>query len=127
MLAEEVRQLKQKLGKTESSKSTCKKCILPRCKGGKKCPAKDKKCHSCEGTGHFTRSQLCPKKKKGKEIRVNKVQEGEDKTESDSSVGRVLRLGKVEGEDSRIRVKLTMASPGSQEFKTKFKPLKILG
>ena len=60
-------------------------------------------------------------------IRVNKVQEGEDKTESDSSVGRVLRLGKVEGGDSRIRVKLTMVSPGSQEFKTKFKPLKILG
>ena len=94
VLLEEVRQLKQKLGKTESSKSTCKKCILPRCKGGKKCPAKDKKCHSCEGTGHFTRSQLCPKKKKGKESRVNKVQEGEDETESDSSVGRVLKSGR---------------------------------
>ena len=126
-LAEEVRQLKQKLEKTESSKITCESCMLPRCKGGEKCPAKDKKCHKCEGTGHFTRSPLCPKKKKGKENRINKVQEGEDETESDSSVGRVLMVGKVGGEDSRIRVKLGMTGPGSQEFKVKFEPLTDTG
>ena len=87
--------------------------MLPRCKGGEKCLAKDKKCHRCEGTGHFTRSPLCPKKKKGKENRINKVQEWKDETESDSSVGRVLRVGKVGGEDSRIRVKLGMTDPGN--------------
>ena len=91
------------------------------------CPAKDRKCHRCEGTGHFTRSPLCPKKKKGKENSVNKVQEGEEETESDSSVGRVLMVGKVGGEDSRIRVKLGMTGPGSQVFKAKFEPLTDTG
>ena len=126
-LAEEVRQLKQKLGKAESSKDTCKSCMLLRCKRGDKCPAKDKKCHRCEGTGHFTRSPLCPKKKKGKGNSVNKVQEGEEEIESDSSVGRVLMVGKVGGEDSRIRVKLGMTGPGSQEYKVKFEPLTDTG
>ena len=56
--------------------------MLPRCKGKEKCPAKEKKCHRCEESGHFIRSPLCPKKKKGKESRVKKVQEGdEDKTD----------------------------------------------
>ena len=126
-LVQEVRQLKLKLEKKESSKDTCRSCMLPRCKGGEKCPAKDKKCHRCEGTGHFTRSPLCPKKKKGKENSVNKVQEGEEETESDSSVGRVLMVGKVGGEDSRIRVKLGMTGPGSQEYKVKFEPLTDTG
>ena len=126
-LVQEVRQLKLKLEKKESSKDTCRSCMLPRCKGGEKCPAKDKKCHRCEGTGHFTRSPLCPKKKKGKENSVNKVQEGEEETESDSLVGRVLMVGKVGGEDSRIRVKLGMTGPGSQEYKVKFEPLTDTG
>ena len=126
-MVEEVRQLKQRLGKTESSKAMCDSCMLPRCKGKEKCPAKDKKCHRCEQTGHFTRSALCPKKKKGKESRVNKVQEGEEETDSDSSVGRVLRVGKVEGEDKRIRVKLGITDPGNQEFRVEFEPLTDTG
>ena len=113
-LVQEVRQLKQKLEKTEPSKDTCRSCMLPRCKGGEKCPAQDKKCHRCEGTGHFTKSPLCPKKKKGKEKNVSKVQqEGEEEINSDSSVGSVLTVGKVKGDDSGIRVKLGITSPES--------------
>ena len=41
-LAEEVRQLKQKLEKKETIRDACKSCMLPRCKGGEKCPAKNK-------------------------------------------------------------------------------------
>ena len=125
-LVQEVRQLKQRLEKKESSKDTCKSCMLPRCKREDKCPAKDKKCHRCEGTGHFTRSPLCPKKKKAKENNVNKVQDGEEETDSDSSVGRVLTVGKL-SEDSRIKVKLGMTGPGSQDFKAKFEPLTDTG
>ena len=51
----------------------------------------------------------------------------QEETDSDSSVGRVLTVGKVGGEDSRIRVKLGMTGPGSQEFRAKFEPLTDTG
>ena len=126
-LEQEVRKLKQRLEKKEVVRDTCRSCVLPRCKGGENCPAKDKKCHRCDGIGHFTRSQLCPKKKKDQENKVKKVQDGEEERDSDSSVGRVLMVGRVGGEDSRIQVKLGMTGPGSQEFKVKFEGLTDTG
>ena len=73
------------------------------------------------------RSQLCPKNNKDKENKVKKVQDGEEHRDSDSSVGRVLMVGKVGDEDSRIQVKLGIKGPDSQEFKVKFEPLTDTG
>ena len=75
----------------------------------------------------FTRSKLCPKKRKDKENKVNKVHDGEEERGSDSSVGRFLMVGQVGDEDSRIEVKLGIKGPSSQEFKVKFKPLTDTG
>ena len=50
----------QKEGKP---KERCGKCGRSVHKAGKPCPAKDKSCHLCKMSGHF--SPMCPDKKKG--------------------------------------------------------------
>ena len=71
-LQEEVWKLKLQLRSPkgqgqDSRKEGCKSCMLSRCCGGEKCPAKEKTCNKCEGMGHFARSLKCPKRVEGKE------------------------------------------------------------
>ena len=106
-LQSEVRRLTDKLGKLGAQHQgyegkNCKRCLLARCEGGEKCPAKTKKCNRCGEMGHFSKSTLCKLKKKG----VRKLQEEEF---SEEEVGRVETVAGVtkEGErDGRIRVSL---------------------
>ena len=85
-LQEQVRKLTDKLGKLEGQHQgegkKCIKCLLARCEGDERCPAKTRKCNRCGLLGHFSKSTLC----KGKNRGVRKLQE-EDFSEED--VGRV--------------------------------------
>ena len=57
-----------------------------------KCPGLDKECFECKVMGHFKGSSVCKKKKKKTKVekpgkqKVNEVS-GEDKADTDSSVG----------------------------------------
>ena len=115
-LQEEVRKLKQQIrvskGQGEEVKrERCKNCMLDRCRGGDKCPAKEKTCNKCDGVGHFARSPKCPKKTGGKDkeatkVRVKKVEEVSD---DDVSVGMVdMVVAGVENGEDRIRVEVRM-------------------
>ena len=55
----------------------CKRCLLARCEGGEKCPAKTRNCNRCGELGHFSKSTLCKGKAKG----LRKVQEEESSEE----------------------------------------------
>ena len=115
-LQSEVRRLTDKLGKVGAQHQgyegkNCSRCLLVRCEGGEKCPAKTKKCNRCGEIGHFSKSTLCKKNK-----RVRKLQEEEF---SEEEVGRVETVAGVtkEGEkDSRIRVSLGVTKQG-ESFK----------
>ena len=116
-LQSEVRRLTDKLGKLGAQHQSqegknCNRCLLGRCEGSERCPAKTKKCNRCGEFGHFSKSTLC-KRKKG----VRKLQEEESSEEE--NVGRVETVAGVtkEGErDSRIRVSLGVTKQG-QSFK----------
>ena len=88
---QEVRKLKEELhklgGRLHGGKEKqCKRCLLARCEGGERCPAKTRKCNKCGELGHFSKSTLC--KGKGSEKGVRKVQEEVFSDEELLSVGK---------------------------------------
>ena len=127
-LQSEVRRLTDKLGKVGFQRQgdegkNCNKCLLVRCEGGDKCPAKTRKCNRCGELGHFSKSTLCKLKKKA----VRKLQEEEF---SEEDVGRVETVAGVtrEGDkDSRIRVSLGVTKQGESFKKAKIELLADTG
>ena len=113
-----MRRLTYKLGKLGAQHQgqegkNCNKCLLVRCEGGERCPAKTKSCNRCREFGHFSKSTFCKRKNK----KVRKLQEEESSEEE--NVGRVETVAGVtkEGErDSRIMVSLGVTKQG-ESFK----------
>ena len=81
--------------------------LCGQCRGKESCPAAGKQFQTCQETGHFTRSILCPKKKL-----MTKKLEAVGESESAESLGRiqdqeVIYVGKVQNEGATgIRVTL---------------------
>ena len=78
----------------QQTDTACKNCSLPRCRGGKSCPAAGKTCFACQKQGHFRDAQACKvttkeedrkksKKKKGG-TRKKKVYVLQESSDSDS-------------------------------------------
>ena len=78
----QVRKLTEKLSKEKEKRQgvkekSCKRCLLSRCEGSERCPAKTRNCNKCGELGHFSKSVLC----KGKAKAMRKVQEEESSEE----------------------------------------------
>ena len=65
-LRREIRKLSEAVSKLEledkrlkGMKKKCSKCLLVRCNGGERCPAKTKRCYRCMELGHYSKSTRC--------------------------------------------------------------------
>ena len=129
-LETQVRKLTLKLNKERDKRQgekerKCKKCLLARCEGGEKCPAKTRSCNRCGEMGHFSKSTLCKGKTKG----LRKVQEEESSEEDiprlkEETVAGVTKVGEP---DSRIRVSLGVAKQGDsfRGVKMEYSPTRV--
>ena len=109
-LETQVRKLTLKLNKEKEKRQgeeerKCKKCLLARCEGAEKCPAKTRTCNRCGELGHFSKSMLCKGKTKG----LRKVQEEESSEEDIPRLKEETEAGEL---DSRIRVSLGVTKQG---------------
>ena len=117
---EEVRKLKEELHRLGGrlhggEEKKCTRCLLARCEGGERCPARTRNCNKCGELGHYSKSTLC--KGKAKEKGVRKVHEEVLSDEEVLGVGRVEEetvagVTRVGEQDSRIRVSLGMTRQG---------------
>ena len=114
-LETQVRKLTEKLGKERlkrqgGEEKRCTRCLLARCEGSDRCPAKTRSCNKCGELGHFSKSILCKGKAKG----LRKVQEEESSEEDvprleEETVAGVTKVGEP---DTRIRLSLGVAKQG---------------
>ena len=104
-LRQQNKQLQDKLkADTKTTKATCPKCCIIKCKGGSSCFAEGKRCKRCGGLSHFAASKSCPGKN-DKQTTTRKLEEEED-YKSDQSCGRIVEsetvaVGKVQATPKR--------------------------
>ena len=108
------REKEKRQGVEEKRCKRCLLCLLSRCEGSERCPAKTRNCNKCGELGHFSKSGLC----KGKAKTLGKVQEEESSEEEvlrveEEAVAGVAKVGEL---DSRIRVSLRGTKQDDSSF-----------